>query len=134
MFKDLNEFIRALADEHELALIGEPVSPDLEIAAVTDRVSKTPGGGPALLFERPVGFDVPVAVNLFGSMKRMCMALGVASLDDLASEIDELATPKMPGGMLDAVKMLPMLGRRRSATHRARKSSGRTGRSRISRS
>ena len=113
MFKDLNEFIRALADEHELALIGEPVSPDLEIAAVTDRVSKTPGGGPALLFERPAGFDVPVAVNLFGSMKRMCMALGVASLDDLASEIDELATPRMPGGMLDAVKMLPMLGRLR---------------------
>ena len=40
-------------------------------------MSKSPGGGPALLFERPTGFDMPVAVNLFGSMKRMCMALGV---------------------------------------------------------
>ena len=113
MFKDLNDFIRALADQHELALITEPVSPDLEIAAVTDRVSKSPGGGPALLFENPTGFDVPVALNLFGSMKRMCMALDVARLDDLASEIDDLATPKMPGGVVDAVKMLPKLNRLR---------------------
>ena len=78
MFNDLNEFIAALDKERELARITEPVSPDLEICAVTDRVSKSPGGGPALLFERPTGFDMPVAINLFGSMKRMCMALGVA--------------------------------------------------------
>jgi hypothetical protein len=68
---------------NELARIKEAVSPDLEICAVTDRVSKTSGGGPALLFERPTGFDIPVAINLFGSMKRICMALGVKSLDDL---------------------------------------------------
>src|SRR6476469_917251 len=110
---DLQSFLHSLAAGHELALVGEPVSPDLEIAAVTDRVSKSPGGGPALLFERPAGFDVPVAVNLFGSMKRMCMALGVARLDDLAAEIDDLATPKVPAGMLDAVKMLPKLNRLR---------------------
>ena len=67
---------------------------------MTDRVSKSPGGGPALLFERPTGFDIPVALNLFGSMKRICMALGVAKLDDLAEEIDELTTPKIPAGML----------------------------------
>jgi 4-hydroxy-3-polyprenylbenzoate decarboxylase len=113
MFNDLNEFIAALIRERELARITEPVSPDLEIAAVTDRVSKSPRGGPALLFERPTGFDIPVAVNLFGSMKRMCMALGVSTLDDLAREIDELATPKMPNGMLDAVRMLPKLNRLR---------------------
>jgi 4-hydroxy-3-polyprenylbenzoate decarboxylase len=113
MFNDLNDFIAALIRERELARIAEPVSPDLEIAAVTDRVSKSPRGGPALLFERPTGFDIPVAVNLFGSMKRMCMALGVSTLDDLAREIDELATPKMPNGMLDAVRMLPKLNRLR---------------------
>src|SRR3569832_2274060 len=100
MFKDLNAFIDALDKERELARIAEPVSPELEIAAVTDRVSKSPGGGPALLFERPTGFDVPVAINLFGSMTRMCMALGVKSLDTLAVEIDELSTPKIPSGML----------------------------------
>src|SRR6476661_3631162 len=111
MFNDLNAFIAALDKEHELARIADPVSPDLEICAVTDRVSKSPGGGPALLFERPTGFDMPVAVNLYGSMKRMCMALGVKALDHLAKEIEELTNPKMPAGMLDTLKMLPMLGR-----------------------
>src|SRR5437867_6450468 len=99
MFQDLNDFLRALDKDRELARIPEPVSPDLEICAVTDRVSKSPGGGPALLFEYPTGYDVPVAINLFGSLKRTCMALGVRSLDDLAAEIDELAAPKIPSGM-----------------------------------
>src|SRR3954452_23709029 len=99
---DLHSFIRSLAAVHELALVGDPVDPELEIAAIADRVSKSPGGGPALLFERPSGYDIPVAVNLFGSMKRMCMALGVAKLDDLAAQIDELATPKIPAGMIEA--------------------------------
>src|ERR671919_2540230 len=109
MFNDLNEFITVLEKERELARIAEPVSPDLEIAAVTDRVSKSPGGGPALLFEKPTGFDIPVAINLFGSMKRMCMALGVDTLDDLSREIEEITTPKIPAGMIDALKMLPMV-------------------------
>src|SRR5689334_14678947 len=107
MFNDLNSFIEALDKERELARITEQVSPDLEICAVTDRVSKSPNGGPALLFERPTGFDVPVAINLFGSLKRTCMALGVKRLDDLAAEIEELTSPKMPTGMLDALKLLP---------------------------
>src|SRR5512132_4654765 len=113
MFNDLNAFIAALDKEHELARIADPVSPDLEICAVTDRVSKSPGGGPGLLFERPAGYDIPVALNLFGSMKRICMALGVKQLDELAGEIEELTTPKVPAGMLDALKMLPMLNRLR---------------------
>src|SRR5258708_21043123 len=111
MYKDLNSYIAARDKERELARIQEPVSPDLEICAVTDRVSKSPGGGPALLFERPTGFDMPVAINLYGSMTRICMALGVKSLDDLAREIEELTNPKLPAGMLDTLKMLPMLGR-----------------------
>src|SRR5687767_3603341 len=113
MFNDITEFIAALDKERELARIAEPVSPDLEICAVTDRVSKSPGGGPGLLFERPAGFDIPVALNLFGSMKRICMALGVATLNDLAREIETLTTPKIPAGMLDALKMLPTVSRLR---------------------
>ncbi len=113
MFKDLNQFISALDDAHELAWITDSISPDLEISAVTDRVSKSPGGGPGLLFERPTGFDMPVAVNLFGSMKRICLALGVGKLDDLAHEIEALATPKIPSGMLDALKLLPTVNRLR---------------------
>src|SRR5258708_29090325 len=111
MFKDLNEFSAALDEERDLARIDEPVNPVLEICAVTDRVSKPPGGGPALVFEKPAGFDMPVAINLYGSMKRMCMALGVKSLDDLSREIEEWTNPKMPTGMLDSLKMLPLLGR-----------------------
>jgi 4-hydroxy-3-polyprenylbenzoate decarboxylase len=111
MFKDLNEFIAALEKERMLARITEPVNPDLEIAAITDRVSKSPGGGPALLFENPTGHDMPVAINLFGSMRRMCMALGVNTLDDLATQVEEITTPKIPAGIIDAMKMLPMVNR-----------------------
>src|SRR5467141_1922415 len=111
MYSDLNNFIADLDRRKLLARVAEPVSPDLEIAAVTDRACKSPNGGPALLFERPTGFDIPVATNVFGSMERMCLALGVKTLDDLAREIDELMTPQMPKGMLDALKMLPLVGR-----------------------
>jgi 4-hydroxy-3-polyprenylbenzoate decarboxylase len=113
MFKDLHDFIAALERERELARVVDPVSPDLEICAVTDRVSKSTGGGPGLLFERPTGFSMPVAINLFGSMKRMCMALGVGELDEVAREIEAIATPKIPAGVLDALKMLPTLNRLR---------------------
>src|SRR5512145_2558375 len=107
MFNDLSEFIAVLDKERELCRVTESVSPDLEIAAVTDRVSKSPGGGPALLFEQPAGYEIPVAINLFGSLKRMCLALGVETLDELAHEIEELTSPKMPAGLVDALKMLP---------------------------
>jgi 4-hydroxy-3-polyprenylbenzoate decarboxylase len=111
MFKDLNAFIDALDEEQELARVKEPVSPNLEICAVTDKVSKSPGGGPALLFENPTNSNMSVAINLYGSMKRICMALGVESLDDLSREIEDLTNPKIPAGVLDTLKMLPMLGR-----------------------
>lgn len=112
-FRDLNEFLATLenAERRWLVHVREPVSPDLEICAVTDRVSKSPGGGPALLFEQPTGFDMPVATNVFGSLERMCLALGVASLDKVAEEIDELTTPHVPSGLLGAMKMLPSLSR-----------------------
>src|SRR5580765_5767491 len=111
MYTDLSEFLADLEKRKLLARISDAVSPDLEIAAVTDRVCKTDGGGPALLFDRPAGYDIPVASNVYGSNERMCLALGVRTLDDLAKEIDELMTPQMPEGIMDALKMLPMVGR-----------------------
>lgn len=113
MYSDLNDFLADLDRRRLLARVAEPVGPDLEIAAVVDRACKSPGGGPALLFEKPTGFDIPVAANIYGSMERMCLALGVKKLDDLAREIDELMTSQMPSGVLDALKMLPMVGRLR---------------------
>ena len=113
MYSDLTDFLSDLERRQLLARIAEPVSPDLEIAAVTDRACKSPGGGPALLFDKPTGYDMPVATNVYGSTERMCLALGVKALDDLAREIDELMTPQMPEGIMDALKMLPMVGRLR---------------------
>jgi 4-hydroxy-3-polyprenylbenzoate decarboxylase len=111
MFPDLNAFIAELDRRKDLARITDVVSPDLEIAAVVDKVSKSPRGGPALLFERPAGHQIPVAANLFGSNDRICLALGVKTLDDLAREIDELTTPPMPKGFVEALKMLPLVNR-----------------------
>ncbi len=111
MHADLDEFLKDLDQRQWLAHVGEPVSPALEIAAVIDRACKSTGGGPALVFDRPAGFDIPVAANVFGSMERMCLALGVASLDQLGREIDQLMTPPMPKGMFDALKMLPLVNR-----------------------
>ncbi len=113
MYSDIDDFIAALDRKSLLSRVRDSVNPDLEIAAVTDRVCKLPGGGPGLLFERPTGFNMPVATNLFGSTERMCLALGTPSLDAVARDIDEMMTPKMPVGMLDAFKMLPMLDRLR---------------------
>jgi 4-hydroxy-3-polyprenylbenzoate decarboxylase len=113
MYADLDDFIADLDTRRLLTRVGEPVNPNLEIAAVTDRACKSPGGGPALLFEQPTGASMPIATNLYGSCERMCLVLGVTSLDDLAGEIDELMTPQMPAGIMDALKMLPMVGRLR---------------------
>jgi len=111
MFPDITSFISELERRKDLARISDAVSPNLEIAAVIDRACKSPGGGPALVFERPTGFQMPVAANLFGSMSRICLALGVDTLDDLAREIDEMTTPPMPKGFVDALKMLPLVNR-----------------------
>lgn len=111
MFTDVNAFVAELEKRGELARIAEPVDPFLEISALIDKVSKTPGGGPGLLFEQPTGHSMPVAANLYGSMSRICLALGVGHLDELAREIEELTTPPMPRGFMDALKMMPLVSR-----------------------
>lgn len=110
-WKNQQQFIEALEKAGELVRIQTYVNPKLEIAEVTDRISKSGGGGKALLFVN-TGYDFPVLMNAYGSEKRMCMALGVNHLDDVAREIEELfkmlAAPKE--GILDKLKMLPKLG------------------------
>jgi 4-hydroxy-3-polyprenylbenzoate decarboxylase len=113
MYSDLNDFLADLDKRKLLARIGDAVSPDLEIAAVTDRVCKTPNGGPGAALREAHRLRRSVASNVHGSNERMCLALGVKTLDDLAKEIDELMTPQMPEGIMDALKMLPMVGRLR---------------------
>jgi len=78
MHRSLSDYISLLEREGELVRIAAPVSPVEEIAEITDRVSKMPGGGKALLFEN-TGTEFPVLTNMFGSARRMALALGVGS-------------------------------------------------------
>jgi 4-hydroxy-3-polyprenylbenzoate decarboxylase len=123
-YDDLRDWIKALDKVGELKHIHEPVDPILEIAEITDRVSKWgrqggpkgepagayPPGGPALLFENVKGYPGGrVLMNQFGSERRMKLALGVDSLDDVAGRIEGLLQLKSPEGLLGKLKMLPML-------------------------
>ena len=106
-YEDLRAFIRALEQAGELKRIRVEVDPVLEIAEVTDRVSKQ--GGPALLFENPKGYQSPVLINTYGSARRMNMALEVDSLDQVADRIRQYLDFKSPEGLLEKIKMLPKL-------------------------
>jgi 4-hydroxy-3-polyprenylbenzoate decarboxylase len=106
---DLRAFLKVLDDRRELARVAEPVSVDLEISAITDRISKRAGGGPALLFERPQGYDVPLLINALGSIERMKLALEVESLDDFGARVEAILDPKAPATLLDKIRMLPRL-------------------------
>src|SRR6478752_4227787 len=88
-FVNQQQFISELEKAGELIRIRTYVDPVLEIAEITDRISKEPGGGKALLFEN-TGYDFPVLMNAYGSERRMCLALGVEKLDDIAGEIEHL--------------------------------------------
>ncbi|CAN5583564.1 hypothetical protein BH11BAC1_BH11BAC1_08800 [soil metagenome] len=108
MYRNTQHWIKALEDAGELVRIREFVNPHLEIAEITDRISKH--NGPALLFEN-TGTSFPLLINSMGSEKRMAMALGVNELDDIGKEIEQLfqqlAGPK--DSVLEKLKLLPKL-------------------------
>ena len=110
----LRDFIAAIDRIGELVRVSHPVRARLEIAEIADRCMKSPGGGPALLFEHVLLDDGrrsewPVAINLFGSMRRMCLALGVETLDDAGDRISDLLNLKVPEGLFGKLAMLPRL-------------------------
>ena len=111
MYKSLQDFVEKLEGAGELIRIGTPVSSELEIAEITDRMVKSEGGGKALLFEKTdKGF--PVLTNLYGSERRMAMALGVEHLSDISERFDALigtvTSPKE--NFIDKLRLLPLLG------------------------
>lgn len=114
---DLRDFIAALERNRELKRISFEVDPHLEITEFADRSVKQ--GGPALLFERPKGSSVPVLINAFASMKRMQIALGVDSVEDVAARISEYLQMRLPEGMMGKLKMLPKLAEIGSAFPKA---------------
>ncbi len=114
-YESLREWIKALDKAGELKRVTAEVSPILEMAEIADRASKSgkgtaKAGGPALLFENVAGYPgAQVLMNQFGSTKRMQMAMEVDSLDEIAGRIETLIHPVAPTGMLDKLKLLPML-------------------------
>ncbi|HEY4719327.1 MAG TPA: UbiD family decarboxylase domain-containing protein, partial [Candidatus Methylomirabilis sp.] len=106
-YRDLREFLQVLEREGVLKRITAPVDPILEIAEITDRVTKA--SGPALLFERVKGSAFPVLINTFGTERRMNLALGVKSIDELGDILTELLEVKTPESLLDKIRLLPKL-------------------------
>lgn len=111
MYKNLQDYIATLQSAGELIRIGTPVSSVYEIAELTDRQAKSPGGGKALLFENTdTGF--PVLTNMMGSERRISLALGVEKSEDISARIDALLSQVLSPkeSLTDKLKMLPLLG------------------------
>lgn len=106
-FQDLRQFLAFLAERGELVRIREPIDPYLEITEIADRTTK--GGGPALLFENVRGSRLPVAINVYGSERRMAWALGAESIDEVVSRIEEMFRVAPPASFADKLRMLPRL-------------------------
>jgi 4-hydroxy-3-polyprenylbenzoate decarboxylase len=109
-FRDIREFAAHLERAGRLRRVATPVSRDLEITEITDRVSKSAADrNLALLFERVEGFDMPVLVNAFGTADRMASALGVAQLDELGERVAKLLDLKLPGTFAERLTKLGTL-------------------------
>ena len=108
-FQDIREFIAYLEQRGELCRVPTPVDPILEISEITDRTIKS--GGPALLFENPQGFDIPVLTNLFGSERRTAMALGLDSLEEVAGKVQNIVNLVQgpPEGIANKLRTLGQL-------------------------
>jgi len=109
-YDDLRDFLRRLEREGELRHVTAPVDPHLEITEIVTRVVRAQG--PALVFDSPVGSSMPLAINLFGTERRMAMALGVDTLDEIGHRIGALLEPELPhgfGGLKDAIAKLASL-------------------------
>ena len=108
-YKDLRDFIKQLEKQGELKRVNIPVDPYLEMTEICDRTLKQ--GGPALLFENPTGYNIPVLGNLFGTPRRVAMGMGAESVTELRGIGELLATlkePEPPKGMKDAWEKFPL--------------------------
>src|SRR5690606_6572436 len=108
-YSDLRDFIRALEQRGELKRIQTPVSPVLEMTEICDRTLRK--AGPALLFEKPRGFDIPVLGNLFGTPRRVALGMGaedVSELREIGKLLAFLKEPEPPKGLKDAWSKLPI--------------------------
>src|SRR5438128_2481770 len=109
-FDSFRVFLNALDKAGELKRTPQPVATELEITELSDRQMKSPGGGKALLIEKPtVNGQVspfPLAINTMGSWKRMALSLGAQTVDELAVELGSLMKAKPPTSFKEAIKLL----------------------------
>jgi 4-hydroxy-3-polyprenylbenzoate decarboxylase len=109
-WRDLAEFVSYLEKHGRLRRVAVPVSRDLEITEITDRVSKgPPAANVALLFEQVEGFTTPVLVNAFGTEERMAWALGLEGLDELGARLAQLLDLRVPGTFAERIRKLGSL-------------------------
>lgn len=109
-FSDLREFIDLLKAKGELVEINTPVSTHLEITEITDRISKAPEAeNKALLFTNVEGYEIPVLINTVGSHKRMMLALGADTYEEIQDRIQFFVKPEIPGSLWQKLMMLPKL-------------------------
>ena len=109
-YADLREFVSQLERRGELRRVAAEVSPHLEMTEICDRVLRA--GGPAVLFERPKGYAIPVLANLFGTARRVALAMGVedvGALREIGTLLAHLREPEPPKGLRDAWEKLPLL-------------------------
>ena len=113
-YADLREFLSQLEAQGELKRVAAPVSPRLEMTEICDRVLRS--GGPALLFERPAGYDIPVLANLFGTVRRVAAAMGVepAALREVGRMLAFLREPEPPKGLRELWEQWPAWKSRRA--------------------
>ncbi|MGR5222663.1 4-hydroxy-3-polyprenylbenzoate decarboxylase [Vibrio parahaemolyticus] len=108
-YKDLRDFIQHLENQGLLKRISHPVDPDYEMTEISDRTLRA--GGPALLFENPIGYDIPVLTNLFGTPERVAMGMGrtqVSELREVGKLLAYLKEPEPPRGFKDAINKIPL--------------------------
>ena len=109
-YADLRDFIAQLESQNLLTRVDYPVSPNLEMTAVCDKVLRAKG--PALLFSSPKGHQMPVLANLFGTVERVALAMGednISALREIGKLLAALKEPEPPKGFKDAFQKLPML-------------------------
>lgn len=107
-YTDLRDYIAQLEKQGELKRISYPINPHLEMTEIADRVLRQ--GGPALLFENPIGYNMPVLCNLFGTSKRVAMGMGrddISALREIGHLLAFLREPEPPKGIRDFFSELP---------------------------
>ncbi|MFM1770299.1 MAG: hypothetical protein RJA22_2828 [Verrucomicrobiota bacterium] len=111
-FDSFRGWVQTLEQAGELRRIPDPVATELEITAIADREMKSPGGGKALLFEKPTVngrvSPFPVAINTLGSWRRMAMSMGAATVDEVAGELGALMKAKPPTSIREAMRLLSL--------------------------